>query len=50
MREFSNSFTKSKRTIESFLFHAFQDFQKRGGERRGKIEGLNLSQRFTGIE
>lgn len=33
LREFSNSFTKSKRTIESFLFHAFQDFQKRGGEK-----------------
>ena len=32
-----------ERTIESFLFHAFQDLEKRGEE---KIERLNLSQRF----
>lgn len=40
-----NSFTERERerTIESFLFHAFQDLEKRGGE---KIERLNLSQRF----
>lgn len=40
-----NSFTERERerTIESFLFHAFQDLEKRGEE---KIERLNLSQRF----
>lgn len=47
-----NSFTERERerTIESFLFHAFQDLQKKGGDGRRSKGSICRSDFTSGIE